>query len=234
MSVEMDRERPWDRFLTERDRQHLAVVGDLAPVGFGRQPALLLIDNYRAALGYQRLPLLEAIAEFPSSTGLEGWEAVDEIQVVLAECRAKGIHVIHVTALDPQSSGVGGWDDVLHHRRPKEAADSYEIVDEVAPIDGEIVLRKSAPSAFWGTPLAAVVNQLGIDTLLVAGESTSGCVRATVQDAASYRLRTVVIEECVYDRHQAAHAMSLFDMHRKFADVMSSSDVLSWLRDLPQ
>lgn len=108
----------------------------------------------------------------------------------------------------------------------------YDILDEVAPIAGEVVLRKTAPSAFWGTPLIGQLVHLGVDTLIVAGESTSGCVRATVVDAASHRLRVIVVEEAVFDRHEAAHAINLFDMHQKYADVLPLADVLAHLRTI--
>jgi len=105
----------------------------------------------------------------------------------------------------------------------------YDIVDEVAPLPGEAVLRKSSPSAFWGTPLAGHLNYLGVDTLITCGESTSGCVRASVVDGCTYRYRMIVVEEGVFDRHEAAHAINLFDMHQKYADVVSLAEVLEYL-----
>ena len=78
----------------------------------------------------------------------------------------------------------------------------------------------------------AQLNHLGIDTLLVTGESTSGCVRASVVDAASYRFRVQVVEECVFDRHEACHAINLFDMHQKYADVISIDAAVNYLRSL--
>jgi nicotinamidase-related amidase len=105
----------------------------------------------------------------------------------------------------------------------------YDIIDEVAPLPGEAVLRKSSPSAFWGTPLAGHLNYLGVDTLITCGESTSGCVRASVVDGCTYRYRMIVVEEGVFDRHEAAHAINLFDMHQKYADVVSLAEVLEYL-----
>jgi nicotinamidase-related amidase len=105
----------------------------------------------------------------------------------------------------------------------------YDIVDEVAPLSGEALLRKSSPSAFWGTPLAGHLNYLGVDTLITCGESTSGCVRASVVDGCTYRYRMIVVEEGVFDRHEAAHAINLFDMHQKYADVVPLAEVLEYL-----
>ena len=83
-------------------------------------------------------------------------------------------------------------------------------------------MKKTAPSSFWGTPLAAHLNFLGVDTLFVVGEATSGCVRATVVDAAAFRYRVQVVEDGCFDRHEATHALNLFDMHQKYADVISA------------
>jgi nicotinamidase-related amidase len=105
----------------------------------------------------------------------------------------------------------------------------FDIVNEVAPQKGDVVVRKTAPSAFWGTPLIAELNRLGIDTLLVTGESTSGCVRATVVDAKSNRFRVVIPEPCVFDRDEASHAINLYDMNQKYADVLPLDEVMTYL-----
>ena len=89
--------------------------------------------------------------------------------------------------------------------------------------------RKSSPSAFWGTPLAGHLNFLGVDTIIACGESTSGCVRASVVDGTTNRLRMVVAEECVFDRHEACHAINLFDMNQKYADVLPLDDIIKYL-----
>jgi nicotinamidase-related amidase len=104
----------------------------------------------------------------------------------------------------------------------------FEIMDEVAPISGEPVFRKAAPSAFFGTPLAGYLNQLRVDTVVVAGESTSGCIRATAVDASSYRFDVIVVEDCVFDRHEAAHAMNLFDIDQKYGDVLGLDETMTF------
>ena len=106
----------------------------------------------------------------------------------------------------------------------------YDIVDQVKPIPGETVFKKVSPSAFWGTPLIGHLNFLGVDTIIACGESTSGCVRASVVDGTTNRLRMVVAEECVFDRHEACHAMNLFDMNQKYADVISIDAAVEYLR----
>lgn len=224
--------RVWNRFLTEQDATHVARAPAVRKGG-GRWPALLLVDLYRWVFGDEPKPLLESITEWPGSCGLAGWEALPHIQRLVAEARALGIPVVHVTGLE----GVPGWRDaprgqvgseVAHERRRRR----YDIVDEVAPVEGEIVLRKTAPSAFWGTPLAGLLNGMGVDTIVVAGESTSGCVRATVVDGKSYRYKVIVPEECVFDRHEAAHAINLFDMDQKYGDVISLDETIDYLRSV--
>jgi maleamate amidohydrolase len=233
--------RIWDPYLTQSDIDHLARSPDKR-VGVGSRPALLLVDLYRAVFGDKPEPLLEAIKTWPSSCGLAGWNALPHIQRLLEAARDAKIPVVHITMLS--DSGMVGWFDAAHRdsivggrgagstdeaalERKRRAA---EIMDEVKPAPGEVVLKKTAPSAFWGTPLAAHLNFHQIDTLIVCGEATSGCVRASVVDAASYRYRVQVVEECVFDRHEATHAMNLFDLHQKYADVIPLSQALQHLR----
>jgi nicotinamidase-related amidase len=232
--------RIWDPFLTQSDKDHLAASVDRR-VGFGKKPALLLVDLYRAVFGDKPEPLLEAIKTWPSSCGMAGWNALPHIQKLLAGARDAKIPIIHITML--ADSGMVGWYDAAHRDTPArgqaapndEAAQSRkrragDIVDEVKPLPGEVVLKKTAPSAFWGTPLAAHLNYHQIDTLIVCGEATSGCVRASVVDAASYRYRVQVVEECVFDRHETTHALNLFDLHQKYADVIPLESALNHLR----
>ncbi len=231
--------RIWDRFLTGQDRAHLAVTTRRRPVGFGRSPALLLIDIYRKVFGDRPQPLLESVREWPGSCGPAAWNALPHIQQLLAASRQAGIPIIHVTGLD--GAGVDGWAERVHGETPPKDADEenhrrrrYEIVDEVKPLAGEAVLRKASPSAFWGTPLVAHLHALGVDTILTCGETTSGCVRATVVDGCTYSYRMIVVEECVFDRHEASHAINLFDMNQKYADVLPIAEVVGYLRTLRQ
>jgi maleamate amidohydrolase len=230
--------RIWDRYLTDADKEHLRNARDVR-VGFGKKPALVLVDLYRAVFGDEPEPLMQAIKTWPASCGMAGWNALPRIQTLLAAARQANIPVVHIMML--ADSGMLGWADAAHRDHPKSAPTDEgardrkrrgsDIVDEVSPIAGEVVLRKTAPSAFWGTPLAGCLTFHGVDTLIIAGESTSGCVRATVVDAAAHRYRVQVVEDCVFDRHEATHAMNLFDMHQKYADVISLEAALGFLSD---
>ena len=227
-------ERVWDRYLTELDRTHNAVVGARS-VGFGQRPALLLIDLYRWVFGDKAEPLMEAIKTWPGSCGLAGWNALPNIQRLLAVAREAGIPVVHTTGME--EDGVKSWAALGNPRRRTDGCPEamerhrrrYDIIDEVEPLPGEAVLRKSSPSPFWGTPLVGHLNFLGVDTLITCGESTSGCVRASVVDGCTNRIRMMVVEECVFDRTEAAHALNLFDMNQKYGDVVSLAEVESYL-----
>ena len=226
-------ERIWDRFLTEQDKAHLQ-ASHHKPTGFGTRPALVLIDLYRAVFGDRPEPLLEAIKTFPSSCGPAAWNALPPIQRLLALCRELALPIVHVTMLT--GTGVEGWSVARGSKRPPTPAnlqgrsDLTEIIPEVAVLPGETLIRKVSPSAFAGTPLSGHLNFHDIDTLIVCGESTSGCVRATVVDGRAHRFRVVVAEECVFDRHESAHAMNLFDMDQKYADVLPLRDIEHHLR----
>lgn len=225
-------DRIWDRYLSAQDRARAASSPAMRKGG-GKRPVLLLVDLYRWVFGDEPKPLLEAIDEWPGSCGLNGWHALPHIQRLLGEARALGVPVVHMTGME----GMPGWrdanprggrsdDPAMVERRRRR----YQIVDEVAPRPGEVVLEKSAPSAFWGTPLVGHLVSLGADTIVVAGESTSGCVRATVVDGKSYRYRMIVPEECVFDRDDAPHAINLFDLDQKYADVIPLDEVVDYLR----
>jgi maleamate amidohydrolase len=111
---------------------------------------------------------------------------------------------------------------------------AFEIVPDLGPWPGERVIVKTMPSAFFGTPLASLLTYLAVDTCIVTGMVTSGCVRATVVDAFSHNFRVVVPEECVADRGELSHKVNLFDIHMKYGDVRPLDDVLEYLARGPR
>ena len=114
------------------------------------------------------------------------------------------------------------------------AAKGYEFVAEVAPTEKDILVPKKHPSAFFGTPLASYLINTGADTLVVTGCSTSGCVRGTVVDGFAYNYRVLVPHDAVFDRSAVSHAVNLFDMSEKYADVMPAQDALAVLGAIQQ
>lgn len=224
----------WEPYLSERDKQHSALWGKKELNGFGDKPALVLIDIYYSVLGLERQDIFESMKTWQGSTGLEGWAAVDKTAELLAVAREAGVPVIHVKGLH---SGVIPWG--RRNRKaptmPREMIEKgWQIVDEVKPIEGELVIEKAAPSAFQGTPLAFQLQALGVDTVIVCGETTSGCVRASVVDGATARFRMGVVKECVFDRTEASHYINLYDMHHKYADVVSLDMAKSYLASMAE
>ena len=114
----------------------------------------------------------------------------------------------------------------------KEHAHNSAIVPQLMPCEGELVVRKTVPSAFFGTSLAAWLAQRGVQTLVVAGAVTSGCVRSSVVDAMQYGFRPFVLSDCVGDRAIAPHEANLFDMAQKYAAVMTRDEALSVLGNM--
>lgn len=114
----------------------------------------------------------------------------------------------------------------------KETSHDSAIVPQLAPRMGELVVRKTVPSAFFGTGLAAWLTQHGVRTLLIAGAVTSGCVRSSVVDAMQYGFRPFVLSDCVGDRAIAPHEANLFDMAQKYAAVMTRDEALDLLANL--
>ena len=157
------------------------------------------------------------------------------------KCHEKNIPVIYTTGTvreDGWDSGGWAWknnrtdEDVTTPNATGFNRDGNEIMDQIAPSAQDIVIYKHKPSAFSGTPLSGFLNDLGADSLLVTGTTTSGCVRASVIDAFSQNMRVTVVEEGCFDRSQASHAINLCDMHAKDADVQGLEEVINFVDGL--
>ena len=226
--------RIWDSFLTPRDRDVLAASGFGKRGGFGTRPALFIIDVTYNFTGDERMPILDMIAKYRSACGPEGWDAVDHIARLIEICRERGFPIFYTTAgkhADGRDLGAQGAKSSRSHE-PTSIVGTHatEIVAPIAPQPQDILLNKPKPSAFFGTPFMSHLNGLDVDTLIVTGCSTSGCVRATTVDACSYNFKVVIPEEATFDRFQCSHAVNLFDMNCKYADVLPSAEVETYLR----
>jgi len=223
--------RPWANVISPEEEEIYRAAGFGKPVGVGSRPALLIIDVQYRTTGTTPKPFWESVKEFPSSCGEVAWQAVWKLQRLLEEFRRHNLPVLYPYVAPKQSYDAGR----LAEKVPTLmtiAAKGYEFVAEVAPREGDILLPKRHPSAFFGTPLVSYLVDLGVDTLFVTGCTTSGCVRSTVVDAFSYNLKVVVPEDCVYDRSPTSHAVNLFDMAAKYADVMPVDDAIQLLRSM--
>jgi nicotinamidase-related amidase len=231
-------ERVWDKFLTERDKAVFAAGGFGARAGFGKRPALLVIDVNWAFCGERPEPILESIKRWRTSCGEESWVALGYIKQLIVAARANGLPVVYTTGerrADNWDAGSWRWKSTRGEEasRADNDLDGNEIVAMIAPGPKDIVIRKQKPSGFFGTNLISYLTLLGCDSVIVVGTTTSGCVRATVVDAFSLNYRVILAEEGCFDRSQASHAVSLCDMHAKYADVAPTAEVLSYFDRLP-
>ena len=231
-------ERVWDKFLTGRDKAVFAAGGFGARAGFGKRPALLVVDVNWAFCGERPEPILESIKRWRTSCGEESWVALEYIKRLIEAARAKGLPVLYTTGeRRPDNWDAGSWRwKSSRGEEPSRSGndlDGNEIVAMIAPGPKDIVIRKQKPSGFFGTNLASYLTLLGCDSVIVVGTTTSGCVRATVVDAFSLNYRVILAEEGCFDRSQASHAVSLCDMHAKYADVVPTAEVLSYFERLP-
>lgn len=193
--------------------------------------ALLAVDLFRGVFPEGPVPLAEAVRSNPRSCGIHAWQAKPVLRELLALMRMHGSDVIYSTQA---TAGAGTAAAATHRPASERDADDVALHPEFAPAEGDLVVRKSRASVFFGTSLAAHLNDRGIGTLVICGETTSGCVRATAVDAFSHGLHVVVVEDAVFDRSPLSHAMSLFDLHHKYADVMPLAELAAKLPDAPQ
>jgi maleamate amidohydrolase len=232
----MTDERIWSQFLTPRDREVFAAAGFGARMGFGKRPALLVIDVNYDFCGDRPEPILESIKRWPLSCGEEAWSGVTSIRRLIDAAHGRQIPVIYTTGVrrpDRWDGGSWAWKNGRQNV-PRRASnlDGNAIVQQIAPAPSDIVVTKQKPSGFFGTPLQSYLTLLGCDSLIVTGTTTSGCVRATVIDAFSNNYRVAVVEQACFDRSQASHALSLCDMHAKYADIVHEDEAFAFLNSL--
>jgi maleamate amidohydrolase len=195
-------------------------------LNFGRAPALLVIDFVRAYL----------VKDSPLYAGVE--TAREAAVDLLAACRAARLPVLHTNVVYQPGGRDGG---VFFRKVPAlkcfEAGAHPELAafaEGLEPAAGETVISKQYASAFFGTSLASTLTALGVDTVLIAGLSTSGCVRASAVDCVQHGFVPVVVREAVGDRAPGPHEANLFDLQAKYAEVASLVTVKQYLAQLPR
>lgn len=194
-------------------------IGFSRRIGFGDKPALLIVDFIKSFTD----------PSHPLGSDLDG--PIERTAQILTLMRLKGLPVVFTTyGYQEGFQDAGLWIKkmpALSHL--KEGTPMVEIDPRVAPLRGETIIVKRYPSAFFGTYLASLLTSLNVDTVLIAGCTTSGCVRATVVDAIQHGFRPIVPKECVGDRAELPHEVALFDMDAKYGDVVSYTEVLDYL-----
>ena len=195
--------------------------------GFGRRvargtwPALVVVDFSRG------------FTDPSCPTGADMTDAVTATAGLLTDARACGAPIVFTTiAFDEAEAATLAWPRKAPGMAALTAGSRWvELDPRLGRRPGELLVTKTGASAFFGTPLAGFLTSAGVDTLIVAGATTSGCVRATVVDAVQYGYPTLVPRECVADRAAGPHEANLFDIDQKYGDVVTLDDVRGYLRE---
>lgn len=213
----------WDDLpISARDRALFEKAGMGERIEPGTRPAVIVVDMNNAFVDDR----------FPMANEATGRPAARAIAKLLDEARRFDVPIFYTTGLLTNSQAVRGLWKGEYSRLDHpllSLPESNDIVPELTPTREDVVIQKAKPSAFWGTGLIDMLVYHRIDTVIVTGMTTSGCVRATVVDAFSHNLRVLVPEECSADRGELSHKVNLFDMHMKYANVEPLADTLQYL-----
>ena len=221
---------PWDSYLNETERQVIDNGKYGQSRGLGQRPGLLVIDLQHNYVGADE-PITQQQDRWPAGGGSDAWAALRRVAPLAVAVRSAGLPVIYTRNVQKGTtkfdgvSAKAGWD----HSSTVDGHVGAEIVTDIAPVDGDLVIDKSYASAFYGTPLLSYLISLRLDTLLVTGVSTSGCVRATAVDAAMRGFHLGVVHDAVADRIELSHAASLLDLWMKYADLVSSDEAIRYV-----
>ena len=218
----------WKSVVPERDRLSLERADFGGRQAWGRNPALLIVDVVRSFTGSKPQDVLEAIAEYNTSCGNSAWDTLPRMRNVLDAARTAHIPLVF-TKGDPDYKAICGGSVKNEDAERARQLHSTPIADEIAPRDEEFIIRKTKASAFFQTPLAIYLVRHGVDSLIVMGTATSGCVRATVVDGFSHGYPVFVVSDGCFDRSQFFHDVSLYDMNTKYATVVTVAETLDYL-----
>jgi nicotinamidase-related amidase len=212
----------WDDMLSEQDRKVIEQGGYIArgastwdSRSLGQRPVVLVIDMMICCCG-PNVPILEAMKTYRIAMGNIAWAAMEQIKSVLAVARRANIPIVYTHSIVRNQVDVEGT----------------KIVEPLAPQAGDLLVEKSYASAFYGTALISHLIRCKADTVIVVGNSTSGCVRATCVDAQENGFSVMIPEECVFDRIQASHKVNLLDLWMKYAQVVPVAQVNAYIESL--
>jgi maleamate amidohydrolase len=206
----------------DQQQDYYAKIGFSERIGFGSRPAVLVIDMCRG------------ITEAGNPMYIDMDEHIRHINAILDAAHAAVVPVIFFTVEYHPDLADGGW---FVRKIPLVqgllvGSDASQIDPRLAMYPSDHLIKKKFPSGFYGTHLQSLLAHQGVDTTIVVGNSTSGCVRATAIDAISGGFRPIVPRDCVADRAPLSHAVNLFDIDSKYGDVVSAAEVIAYLQGL--
>jgi maleamate amidohydrolase len=218
----------WDTVVPREELDSLAAKGFGGEVTLGRRPCLLVVDVTMSFLG--RRPGDAEGEDYATGCGDVGWERLPRIVEVLEAARAAGIPRVLTKGAPEAAAVVGGAIKLSGPSETARRTHAAGFPDEIKALPDEFVLEKTKASAFFSTPLLTYLHQQQVDSLVVVGTTTSGCIRATTVDGASYGFPTLVVEDACFDRSAFAHAANLFDIQMKYGSVVTADEVVPMLR----
>jgi maleamate amidohydrolase len=208
-----------------RAYEELAVMmrerGFARRVGFGEKPAVVVVD------------LIRAFTDPRFQTAVDHPPMMDATRQLLDAARQTGVATVLVgSAYAPDKRDAGVWERKLSHDGMEDGTDGVQFDERLGADERDMTVWKKYPSCFFGTDLASRLTALRVDTVLLAGASTSGCIRASAVDACSSGFRTIVVREAVADRSPLPHIANLFDIESKYGDIVELADALRYLRSV--
>lgn len=218
--------KPWEDLLTNIDKIVIEKGGYGQSRGLGKRPILIIIDAQPNYIGADK-PIDQQLDEWPSGGGEEAWRGIRKIQQLKAKAEQYQIPVLYTRNVQKKTLQFDSFSTKANRDQTKyiDGNPATEILECLTPTSNDIVLDKSYASAFFGTPLISYLVKLQIDSLIIVGGSTSGCVRATAVDAVTHNFNVAIVEDAVFDRIQLSHKAALLDLWMKYCDVLTSEDI---------
>jgi nicotinamidase-related amidase len=233
-SIERFEDHCWKNVIPEADLQ-LGFYRNCARETFvGPRPALLAIDLYNSAYRGGAFPPADIEDQAPNTCGIHAHRAIEPTKRLFSAARRAGIPIFYCTQDTRPNNRPPGAVSTKSRKTKPVSPDNFVIYHEFTPHPEDVVIYKQRASAFQGTPIISHLSLLGIQSLIVCGESTSGCVRASVVEAYSNGFHVSLVEECTYDRAELTHIVNLFDLHHKYVDVMHLAEVEEHLNGLAE
>ena len=210
----------WEGVVPESEREIYRKAGFGKSARWDGKPALVIIDALWSFIGHEPVDVLMAMEEYPTACGKSGWDGLEKIAVALDYFRGAGLPVVYVCA-DGSLRDVYGATTRMRSPVSLKDNEAFEIPGMIAPHEGEPIVKKTKASGFFRTPLDILLRKAAVDTVILAGCTTSGCIRASAVDSHSLGFETILLEDAVWDRSYFSHAVSMFELSMKYASVAS-------------
>lgn len=225
--------RPWEELLTETDRIVIQKGGYGQSRGLGKRPLLVIIDAQPNYIGADK-PIAEQLEEWPSGGGDVAWNGIRKIVELKELAERYNIPVLYTRNVQKKTIQFDSFSTKAKRDNTKyiDGNPAADILECLAPKATDIVVDKSYASAFFGTPLISYLVKMQVDSLIIVGGSTSGCVRATAVDAVTHNYNVAIIEDAVFDRIDLSHKAALLDLWMKYCDVLPSDDIIEYFSSL--